>query len=308
MRRRDFIKKGVQLGTAALGALSFNVPLKLFADEKNPMKLPQDIVMVKNGSPEELVNKAFDMFGGISQFVKKGDTVVVKPNIGWARRPEQAADTNPEIVAEIIRLCKKAGASKVKVFDNTCNEPKRCYRLSGIEKAAKDAGANVTYIFPQKFKKVKIEKGKALTSWEFYSDVLDADVYINVPIAKHHSLSKVTLGLKNTMGIIGGNRGAIHSNFDQKIADLNTVIRPNITIIDAVRVLMRNGPQGGNLNDVKEMNTLIAGVDPVAVDSLGATLFDLKGTDLGYIRTAYEMGLGEIDLDKLKIATVDLSS
>ena len=308
MRRRDFIKKGLQLGSATLGALSLNVPEMLFADEKNEMKLPQDLVMVKNGSPAELVGKAFDMFGGISRFVKKGDTVVVKPNIGWARRPEQAADTNPEIVAEIVRLCDKAGASKIMVFDNTCNETKRCYRLSGIEKAAKEAGAKVNYMFPQKFKKVRIPKGKVLNAWEFYSDVLDADVYINVPIAKHHSLSKVTLGLKNTMGIIGGNRGAIHSNFDQKLADLNTVIRPNITIIDAVRVLLRNGPQGGNLNDVKEMNTLIAGVDPVAVDSFGATLFNLKGTDLGYIRAAHELGLGEIDLDKLKIATVDLSA
>jgi uncharacterized protein (DUF362 family) len=308
MRRRDFIKKGLRLGSATLGALSLNVPEMLFADEKNEMKLPQDLVMVKNGSPAELVDKAFDMFGGISRFVKKGDTVVVKPNIGWARRPEQAADTNPEIVAEIVRLCDKAGASKIKVFDNTCNETKRCYRLSGIEKAAKEAGAIVNYMFPQKFKKVRIPKGKVLNAWEFYSDVLEADVYINVPIAKHHSLSKVTLGLKNTMGIIGGNRGAIHSNFDQKLADLNTVIRPNITIIDAVRVLLRNGPQGGNLNDVEEMNTLIAGVDPVAVDSFGATLFDLKGKDLGFVRAAHEMGLGEIDLEKLKIATVDLSA
>ncbi len=307
MLRRDFIKKSLQLGTVTFGALSLNVPGMLFADEKNKMKLPQDLVMVKNGSPAELVVKAFDMFGGISRFIKKGDTVVVKPNIGWARRPEQAANTNPDVVAEIIRLCDQAGASKIKVFDNTCNETKRCYRLSGIEKAAKEAGATVNYMFPQKFKKVKITKGKALSAWEFYSDVLDADVYINVPIAKHHSLAQVTLGLKNILGIIGGNRGAIHSNFDQKLADLNTVIRPSITIIDAVRVLMHNGPQGGNLNDVKEMNTVIAGIDPVAVDSLGATLFNLKGTDLGYIRVASEMGLGEIDLDKLNIATVDLS-
>ncbi|MBD3287437.1 DUF362 domain-containing protein [candidate division KSB1 bacterium] len=308
MKRRDFIKQGLKLGSAAYGALSLNMPGMLFANDKNKMNLPQDLALVKNGDPTEMVAKAFDMFGGVSKFVKKGDTVVVKPNIGWARRPEQAANTNPEIVAAIIKLCDNAGASKIKVFDNTCNETKRCYRLSGIEQAAKEAGAKVNYIFPQKFKRVRISKGKALTSWEFYSDVLEADVYINVPIAKHHSLARVTLGLKNTMGIIGGNRGAIHNNFDQKLADLNTVVRPTITIIDAVRVLMRNGPQGGNLNDVKQMNTVIAGIDPVAVDSFGATLFDLKGNDLGYIRKAHELGLGEIDLNKLKIATADLSA
>jgi uncharacterized protein (DUF362 family) len=233
---------------------------------------------------------------------------VVKPNIGWDRVPEQAATTNPDVVAEIVRLCIKAGASKVQVFDRTCNQAKRCYLRSDIEKAAKEAGADVSHIYEQKFQNVNIPGGKELQSWEFYRDALKADVFINVPIAKHHSLSRVTLGLKNMMGIIGGNRGKIHNHFDAKIVDLNTVIKPQLTIIDAVRVLMDNGPQGGNLTDVKEMNTIIAGFDPVAVDAYGATLFDLKPGDLSYLKEAHSRGLGVMDLEKLKIEKVNLKA
>ena len=204
-------------------------------------------------------------------------------------------------------VCWPPTASKIKVFDHTCNDAKRCYKLSGIKQAAKQAGADVSYVYKQKFKKVKIPNGKILKSWEFYSDVLKADVYINVPIAKHHSLAKITMSLKNTMGILGGKRGQIHNNFDQKLADLNTVIRPQLVILDATRILLRNGPQGGNLNDVKILDTIIAGTDPVAIDSLGATLFGMEGSELGYIQQAYNLGLGEINLKKLKIETVNMS-
>jgi len=278
----------------------------LFGADKNA-RSALDLAVVQNGDPAALVQKAIDMMGGISRFVKKGNVVVVKPNIGWDRVPEQAATTNPDVVAAIVRLCKQAGASKVKVFDKTCNQAKRCYLRSNIEKAAAEAGADVTHIYEQKFQKVSIPNGKDLKSWDFYRDALEADVYINVPIAKHHSMSRVTLGLKNIMGVIGENRGKIHNNFDVKIVDLNLVIKPQLTIIDAVRVLMNNGPTGGNLNDVKAMNTVIAGVDPVAVDAYGATLFGLKPAELGFLVEAQSRGLGTMDLNALKIEKVNLN-
>ncbi|MBN1154347.1 DUF362 domain-containing protein [candidate division KSB1 bacterium] len=299
MNRRDFLKKGFQISAASIAALNGYVP-NLFARTESFYET-RDLAYVTNGSPAEMVRKAVELMGGIGTYVKKGDIVAIKPNIGWARRPEQAADTNPEVVAAIIELCKSAGARKVKVFDNTCNEAKRCYRLSGIEKAAKEAGAEVSFVYSQKFKTVKIPQGSAIKSWEFYSDALDADVFINVPIAKHHSLTGLTMGIKNIMGILGGNRGQIHNNFDQKIAELNSIIRPQLTILDCVNIMLRNGPQGGNLDDIKNINTIIAGVDRVAVDSLGATMFGKQGSDIGHIREAHKIGLGEIDLSKANI-------
>jgi len=301
MDRRKFLKIA---GVTVSGIV--DIPLLIGADKKSSSVI--DLAVVQHGDPATLVQKAIDMLGGISRFVKKGNVVVVKPNIGWDRVPEQAATTNPEVVAEIVRLCKKAGASKVKIFDRTCNQAKRCYARSKIEQIASQAGADVSHIYNQKFQNVSIPKGKELKSWEFYQDALKADVFTNVPIAKHHSLSRVTLALKNMMGVIGGNRGKIHNHFDVKIVDLNTVIQPQITILDAVRVLMNNGPQGGNLNDVKEMNTIVAGIDPVAVDAFGATLFGLKPADLGFLREAQSRGLGKIDLSTLKIEKVSLKS
>lgn len=304
MDRRKFLKLTGMAGVAISGIIES--PLIMGADKNTKSAL--DLAVVQNGDPVMLVQKAIDMMGGISRFVKKGNVVVVKPNIGWDRVPEQAATTNPQVVAEIVRLCKQAGASKVKVFDKTCNQAKRCYLRSNIEKAASEAGADVTHIYEQKFQKVAIPYGKDLKSWDFYRDALEADVFINVPIAKHHSMSRVTLGLKNIMGVIGENRGKIHNNFDIKIVDLNTVIKPQLTILDAVRVLMNNGPTGGNLNDVKEMNTIIAGVDVVAVDAYGATLFGLQPKDLGFLVEAASRGLGTMDLNTLKIEKVNLKS
>ncbi|UCE08697.1 MAG: DUF362 domain-containing protein [bacterium] len=304
MDRRKFLKMAGIAGVAMSGMLDF--PLLKAANKSSSPTI--DLAVVQNADPVTLVRKAIEMLGGIEKYIKKGNVVVVKPNIGWDRVPEQAATTDPEVVAEIVRLCKKAGASKVQIFDRTCNQARRCYARSKIEQIAKQAGADVSHIYNQKFQDVTIPNGKELKSWEFYRDALKADVFINVPIAKHHSLSRVTLGLKNIMGVIGGNRGKIHNHFDVKIVDLNTVIQPQITILDAVRILMRNGPQGGNLNDVKEMNTIIAGVDPVAVDAYGATLFGLKPAELGFLKEAESRGLGRMDLGALKIGRVDLKS
>ncbi|MDZ7263194.1 MAG: DUF362 domain-containing protein [candidate division KSB1 bacterium] len=303
MERREFLKIAGLAGLALTGVGKLDLAA---ATAQQPS--PVDLAVIQNGDPAAMVRKSLEVLGGISRFVKKGQVVVVKPNIGWDRVPEQAATTNPDVVAEIVRLCLKAGAAKVKVFDKTCNQARRCYQRSQIEKAASDAGAEVSHIYPQKFRKVTISQGKELKSWEFYQDALEADVFINVPIAKHHSLSRVTLGLKNIMGVIGENRGHIHNRFDVKIVDLNTVIKPQLTILDAVRILMDNGPQGGNLNDVKEMNMIIAGADPVAVDAYGATLFGLKPENLGFLQEAQRRNLGRMDIQKLKIEKVNLKA
>lgn len=305
IKRRDFLKIVGISGVAASGLISAPI---LFGRNMPVMNPAIDLAVVQNGDPAALVSKAIEMLGGIERFVKKGNKVIVKPNIGWDRVPEQAATTNPEIVAEVIRLCKKAGASKISVFDNTCNQARRCYARSQIGKMSKLAGADVSFMYKQKYQKVSIPDGKELKSWEIYRDVLQADVIINIPIAKHHSLSKVTLGMKNIMGVIGGNRGKIHNHFNEKITDLNTIIKPQLTIIDAVRILLRNGPQGGNLKDVKQVNTVIAGVDVVAVDAYGATLFGHKPEQLGFLQEASGRGLGVMDLNRLKIEKVDLKA
>jgi uncharacterized protein (DUF362 family) len=299
MERRDFIK-----GTISLAAASVLGPADLtFSQNSNP-----DLVVVKQGEPADLVQKAVSEIGGMDQFVSKGDIVVLKANISWDRVPPQAATTNPDVVAEVVRLCLEAGAKRVKVFDRTLNEPMRCYKRSGIEKAAKEAGADVHHVYDRKFKTVSFPDGELIKSWELYDEVLEADCLINLPIAKHHSIGGMSLGMKNLMGFLGGNRGKFHRDFDKKITDLNTRIKPKLTIMDAYRMLVRNGPSGGNLADVVETKTVIAGTDPVAVDSYGATLFKHDPSTVSFLQEAHRRGLGEIDLDKLNLKTITLTS
>jgi uncharacterized protein (DUF362 family) len=263
--------------------------------------------------PAKLVKAAVDAVGGMQRFVRTGDLVVVKPNIGWNRTPEQAANTNPFVVEAVVEMCVAAGAKKVKVFDSPCNPARRTYKMSGIEDAAERAGADVVFMDERKFKDVPIQNGVDLRSWNMYTEAFETDVLINVPILKHHSMARVTMGMKNLMGLLGGNRSAIHPGFDQKLADINTVLVPHLTIIDAFRVLKAHGPNSGTPDDVEMTRQVIVGTDPVAVDSYGAELFgrvtgqDLAGADLGYIRIGHEMGLGEIDLGKVEVQEIDLT-
>jgi uncharacterized protein (DUF362 family) len=297
--RRDFLKgaSGAVAGLAAAGALG---PLVEAASPAHP-----DLAVAHGGSPSKTARAAVDAIGGMRRFVSKGDVVVVKPNIGWDRTPEQAANTNPEVVGAVVAMCIEAGASKVKVFDRPCNDPRRCYVQSGIEAAARAAGAEVSFINERKFRDVPIPGGVAIKTWPLYTEILDADKLINVPIAKHHSLAGLTLSLKNWMGVMGGSRGRIHQNIGEALVDLALVIKPSLTVLDAMRVLTRNGPQGGNVNDVRRLDTVVAGTDQVAVDAFGATLFGLKGSDLSYLAAAHRRGLGSMDLDKLAIKRIE---
>lgn len=252
-----------------------------------------------------IVEAAIEEAGGMSKFVRKGDFVVIKPNIGFDRRPEQAATTNPEVVAALARLCFKAGAGRVKVFDNPCNIATRTFRHSGIAKAAEAAGAIVEIPRSEMFAEVAIPNAKVLKSWMLHRDVIKADVFINVPIVKHHGETGVTLGMKNLMGCAGGQRGAWHvQKLSQRIADINTMLRPDLVVIDGFRVLKDHGPTGGSLSDVFPAHTVAVATDIVAADAYGARLFGKSPADVEYIAIAHAMGLGEMDLDKVKIREV----
>lgn len=264
-----------------------------------------DLVVAHGASPSEITRAAIGAMGGIKRFISRGDIVVVKPNIGWDRTPEQAANTNPEVVAAVVQLCFEAGARKVKVFDRTVNDPRRCYVQSGIAETARALGAEVSYIDDRKFKDMKIN-GNVLKSWPLYTEIFEADKVINIPIAKHHSLAKLTMGMKNWMGVMGGLRKQIHQRLDESLVDLAMTIKPTLVILDAVRILTANGPQGGDLGDVKRLDTVIVGTDQVAVDSYGATLFGMKGKDLGYVKIADKSGLGRMDISGLRIKKVNI--
>ena len=298
MNRRDFLKATLVSGVA-LGIPGAIHPIlgSLDAAEK------ADLAVAYGVSPAKTTKAAIDTLGGIKKFISRGDIVVVKPNIGWDRTPEYAATTNPEVVATVVRLCYEAGAKRVKVFDHTVGDPRRCYKQSGIADAAAAAGGIVSYIDARKFRDVKLP-GIALKSWPMYTEAMEADKIINIPIAKTHNLSTLTLGMKNWMGVMGSSRGRIHQRIEGSLADVAMVMKPALIILDAVRILTDNGPQGGSLSDVKQLNTVVAGKDQVAVDAFGATLFGLTGARIGSVVAGYNAGLGIMDLSKVKIKRI----
>jgi uncharacterized protein (DUF362 family) len=233
--------------------------------------------------------------------VKQGDVVVVKPNIGWDRRPEFGACTHPLVVRAIAEECVRAGAKKVKVFDNPCNDPRRCYENSGIQAELKGLkNIEMKQMENERYKNTKIN-GVFLKEWELYDEALSANVFISVPVAKHHNLTRVTLGLKNLMGIMGGNRGYLHRGMDDALADVNSVVRSHLVVIDATRLLLNHGPQGGSLKDVKIFNKVVASTDVVAADAYATTFFGLNPQDISVTVAAYKRGLGEMNLSKVKV-------
>jgi len=290
MKRRDFIKN------VAIGSLLLKTHHGLLAQEK---EYP-DLSWIQGESPSKITSEAVSSLGGMKRFVSRGDIVVVKPNIGWDRTPEQAACTNPDVVKTLVELCFEAEAKQVIVMDNPCNPATRTYARSGIARAAKSAGAKVPYPNPHKLKKIPLN-GEWIKEWEVYTDFVEADKIINVPIAKHHSLSRLTLGLKNWLGALGGNRNQLHQGLDLAIVDLAKFFMPALTVLDGFRILIRNGPQGGRLSDVKVLKTVVAGVDGATVDAAGAAFFKMNPEELRFLQIAHENELGEINLEKIKI-------
>jgi len=263
------------------------------------------LAVARGADPAEITKRAVAALGGIERFVKSGHDVIIKPNICVDYHPaEYAATTNPIVVATLVSLCLGAGAKRVRVMDMPFGgTPDSAYAVSGIGDAVKDAGGEMEVMSRVKFVKTTIPEGRDITEWEIYQDALKADVLINVPIAKHHSLARLTLGSKNLLGLVGQPNG-IHRNLGQRVADLASLIRPTLTVVDAVRILTTHGPTGGSLNDVKETNTVIASHDLVAADAYGATLFDLTGPDIAYVKAGAEMGLGTLDLQSIKVEEI----
>jgi len=267
-----------------------------------------DLAVVHGGAPAVMVQRALHELGGIQRFISRGDIVIVKPNIAWDRTPEQAANTNPEVVAELVRQSWSAGAKKVIVTDVSCNDPRRCFERSGIAAAARQQGADVVLPAPDKFKEVDLG-GELLQAWPVYQPFLEADKIINVPIAKHHSLTGCTLGMKNWYGILGGQRHRLHQRIHESLADLADFMRPTLTLADSYRVLLRNGPTGGNLEDVQLKKTLVAGTDPVALDAyLAQAYWNLEPAALPYLKMAADRGLGSLQFEKLRTQVVALDS
>ena len=298
MDRREFLK------IAGISGIGMSIPAGIDTlINSAEASLESSIVVATGKSPSKITRAAIDAFGGIRKFISKGDVVVIKPNMAWDRTPAHAANTNPYVVGTVVRLCFEAGAKKVRVFDRPVNDPRRCYVQSGIAATAESAGADVVHIDERKFRDMKIN-GKALKTWPIYSEILDADKVINVPVAKHHGLARLTMSMKNWMGVMGGRRSQIHQELDQSLVDLSMAIKPVLTVLDAVRILTANGPQGGSLSDVKQMDTVIVGTDQVAIDSFGATLFGMKGSDLGYVKLAHKAGFGQMELSKIDIKKI----
>jgi uncharacterized protein (DUF362 family) len=263
-------------------------------------QLPQ-MVVVQNGEPRALVQKALEDLGGMRRFVSRQDVVVLKPNIAWDRTPEQAANTNPEVVAEVVRQCWQAGAKRVIVTDVSCNEPRRCFQRSGIQAAAHAEGAEVILPNPDMYREVEMG-GVALTTWPVFTPFLEADKVINLPIAKHHGLTGATLGMKNWYGILGGERNRLHQQIHQSLVDLANFMLPTLTVMDCYRVLLRNGPTGGNLEDVVLRKTLVAGTDPVAIDAYVAKAYwNLDPEHMPYLHMAQARGLGTVDFASLSV-------
>ena len=303
MHRRDFIKYLAGLGLVSAAGRSLFLPEELWA--MAPPATPQPLLAKAQGTNyAHLAGDALQALGGMKKFVNPGEVVVVKPNMAWDSPPEYGANAHPLVVRQVVELCLEAGAKQVKVLDHTCDDARKAYKNSGIQEAVaalKDPRAVVEFVDERRFVELTVEKAKALKKWSFYKDILEADRFINIPVAKTHSEARLTMCLKNMMGAIGGWRGRIHVGLHQNIADMNLILRPDLHVLDATRIMLKNGPSGGNLEDVAVKNLVFAGTDPVALDAIGTGLFGMQPADLGYITKSHQAGRGEMDLNKIKI-------
>lgn len=263
--------------------------------------------VARGADPAAITRAAIGAIGGMGRFVKPGQDVIIKPNICVDYHPpEYAATTNPQVVGALVAMCLEAGAKRVRVMDNPFGgTAESAYAISGIGEAVKTAGGTMEVMGPVKFTKYDIPEGKSIKSWKIYGDVLDCDVLINVPIAKNHELARLTLGGKNLFGLVTA-PGMLHGYMGSNIADLYSLIRPELTVVDAFRMLMAHGPTGGNLDDVKLAQTVIASADTVAADAYAATLFDMKGEDISYIHEMAARNQGTLDLGAIKIEEVNV--
>ncbi|MDR1405764.1 MAG: DUF362 domain-containing protein [Prevotellaceae bacterium] len=308
MERRDFLK------TLALGGAAGVMQLKPESLLAKPAKTPaeaNDLVAVMGGEPVQLYGRGIAAMGGIGRFVKQGQRVVIKPNIGWDRKPELAADTNPDLVAAIVKDCLAAGASEVGVFDHTCDDWRQCYKTSGIEDAVKAAGGKMLFAHEEKYyREIAIPQGKRLKKAKVHEAILDYDVWLNVPILKNHGGAKMTIAMKNSMGVVWDRRFWHSNDLQQCIADFATCKKPALNIVDAYRIMTQNGPQGKGPEDVQVPKALFLAIDPVAADTASVNFFNqyraMTINDASHIRLGEAMNAGTTKLDSLKIERIRL--
>lgn len=303
--RREFLKAGLALGAA----LSLPRWTRLAAAETAPAPAPRPVlVAVRDGTRAAMLDRAFAELGGIGAFVRPGQTVCVKPNIGWDAPPERGANTHPELVGHLVRRCLEAGAKSVSVFDHTCDQWQLTYEHSGVAAAARAAGAHVVSGQDESlYREVEVHRGRSLRRALVHSLVLDSDVLFNVPVLKHHSGAGMTAAMKNLMGAVLDRRFYHQNDLQQSIADFLTICRPTLNILDAYHPMVRNGPRGKTTADLVEMKTLLAGTDPVAVDAAAAKMLGLDPAKIGHIRIGAEMKLGTMDLTQVDIRRLSLA-
>lgn len=310
MERREFLKAIALAGVAA--TIKISNPLSVLAQSgQNQLTgLPYDLVAVMGGEPVDMFRRAMTEMGGMGKFIKAGQKVVVKPNIGWDKTPELAGNTNPDLVAEIIRQCFAAGAKEVVVFDHTCDDWRKCYKNSGIEEAAEAAGAKVVPAHEESYyREIELPRAKNLKRAKVHTALLDSDVWINVPILKNHGGAKMTISMKNHMGIVW-DRGFFHKNdLQQCIADICTLEKPAVlNIVDAYRVMKTNGPRGKSAADVVNPKGLFISTDIVAVDTAATKFFNqIESMPLevvGHLAKGEELNIGTMDIDRLKVKKI----
>lgn len=295
MKRREFIKN-----TAVMSSSLYLSGL-LVAQEAGGAP----VIKIEGESPYEMAKRAVRELGGMEKFISKQDIVMVKPNIGWNRTAEQAACTNPEVVKAVVEMAYNAGAKKVIVMDSTCHKAADTYKRSGIQDAAKEAGAEIRFADDNRLKPYDF-KGEKVKKWLVYKDFLDVDKFINVPILKHHGSAGLTIGMKNLYGILGGNRGKLHRGMGQGIADLARGFKTHLTVIDAYRVLLRNGPIGGRVSDVELKKTLIASTNIMEADVVAVDVFGKVPEQYEFIKAAFENKLGQMDLSKINLKSIKI--
>lgn len=269
-----------------------------------------DLVAVMGGEPDEMFRRGISELGGIKNFVKQGMKVALKPNIGWDKAPELAANTNPVLVAEITKQCLEAGASEVTVFDHTCDDWLKCYKNSGIEDAVEAAGGKMMPAHQESYyRSISLPQAKNMKEAKVHQAILDSDVWINIPVLKNHGGANISISMKNLMGLVW-NRGFFHqNNLHQCIADMCTMQKKAVlNVVDAYRVIKTNGPRGRSESDVVLAKGLFISQDIVAVDTAATRFFnqrrEMSLDSVGHLSNGQAMGLGTMDLDSLNIKRI----
>ncbi|MDY0002979.1 MAG: DUF362 domain-containing protein [Polyangia bacterium] len=312
----------LRVGKALLIGGAFGAGAAVFHDPKNPVRkraqkgktLPSfevpvapgtpRLVEVRGADPVKNLQLALKALGGLEQFIRPGDRVLLKPNMAFDRTPELGSNTSPEVMGELTRLCRKAGAKEVVVAENTLFDADRCVESSGIGEAVRRAGGKILIPGKKDYAEVRLG-GQVLDSWPFFKKLFEVNKVINVPTAKHHRQSRVSLGMKNWMGAIGGERRRMHQKLAESIADLAAGLRPTLVVLDASRLLMRHGPTGGSLSDVTPGNALIAGWDQVAVDARALPLLGATLAEVLHVTAAARVGVGKLHLEDGELAVIN---